>query len=153
MLPSMPALPDWFAWALLVLAAFLALAWWRAHTRVGRNNRRRQVRALAGETEAEQLLEAHGYAIEERQITLPWELWIDGEPREVRSRADLLVSRDGLRFVAEVKTGSRAPDPTRPATRRQLLEYAMVFPVAGVLLVDVGAGCIHEVHWEDPARR
>ena len=62
-------------------------------------------------------------------------------------RADLLVearSRSGFlrgqRFVAEVKTGERAIDPTHPATRRQLMEYLHVFEVDGVLLVDREAG-------------
>ena len=36
----------------------------------------------------------------------------------------LLVERRGRRFVAEVKTGERAPDPLARPTRRQLLEYA-----------------------------
>ena len=66
---------------------------------------------------------------------------IDGQPVEVRSRADLLVewTRGSIprRFVAEVKTGRRAPEPTLPATRRQLLEYLHVFDVEGVLLVDM----------------
>lgn len=146
----MPPIPDWFAWVLVVLVGILAFAWWRARTRVRRGNRRRQVRAAEGEREAEDLLEAHGFVVEDRQVSRTWTLWVDGEPYEVRSRADLLVSRDGLRFVAEVKTGDHAPDPTRPATRRQLMEYHFVFPVAGVLLVDPTAGCIHEVHWQDP---
>lgn len=149
----MPPLPDWFAWVLLAAVVLLAVAWWRAKNRIRWGNRRRQVRAARGETDAERLLEAHGYEILDRQVHVPWTLWVDGEPRDVRSRADLLVSRDGLEFVAEVKTGARAPDPTRPATRRQLMEYHWVFEVAGVLLVDPAAGCIHEVHWQDPANR
>lgn len=149
----MPPLPDWFAWVLLAAVFALLVAWWRARNRIRWGNRRRQRRAAVGEDDAEDLLQAHGYRIEDRQVTRPWTLWVDGEPREVRSRADLLVSRDGLCFVAEVKTGARAPDPTRPATRRQLMEYDWVFEVAGVLLVDPAAGCIHEVHWQDPADR
>ena len=149
----MPPLPDWFAWLLLGAVFALIIAWWRARNRMRWGNRRRQVRAAVGETDAERLLEAQGYTIEDRQVSRAWQLWIDGEPRDVRSRADLLVSRDGLRFIAEVKTGTRAPDPSRPATRRQLMEYHFVFPVAGVLLVDANAGCIHEVHWQDPTDR
>ena len=53
--------------------------------------------------------------------------------------------RAASRFVAEVKTGSRAPDPTLPATRRQLLEYTFVFGVDRVLLVDAQAGVIRTV--------
>ena len=72
--------------------------------------------------------------------------WVnDGEEVEVAVRADLWVGRGSRRFVAEVKTGSMAPDPTRSATRRQLLEYLLVFEPDGLLLVDVEEGLIHEI--------
>ena len=147
----MPALPDWFAWLAVLAAVVLFVAWWRARTRVRRGNLRRQRHAQSGEERAEGLLEHAGYTIEDRQVERRWLLYVDGEPHEVRSRADLLVSRDGLRYVAEVKTGQLAPDPTRPATRRQLMEYQWVFPVAGVLLVDVDADCIRELRWREPS--
>ena len=146
----MPALPDWIGWLALIAVVGLVWAWWRARTRISRGNRQRQTHARDGEERAELLLEEAGYTIEERQVERRWPLYVDGQAHEVRSRADLMVSRDGLHSVAEVKTGTRAPDPTLPATRRQLMEYEWVFPVAGVLLVDVDAGCIHEVHWRQP---
>lgn len=145
----MPHLPDWFAWVLLAAVALLAWAWWLARTRWSRATRRRVDHALAGEAAAEAVLRDHGYTIEARQVTRAWTLWVDDEPTEVRSRADLLVRRGGRRYVAEVKTGDLAPDPTRPATRRQLMEYGHVFPVAGVLLVDVEAGRVHEVRFTE----
>jgi len=111
---------------------------------------RRQRTAIQGEAQAELLLESQGYKVEHRQLSESWTLWVDGEPRKVRSRADLMVSKGGLSFIAEVKTGRRAPDPTIPATRRQLMEYHYVFPVAGVLLVDPAAGHVHHVRWEPP---
>jgi hypothetical protein len=81
----------------------------------------------------------------ERQLRAEWEMEVDGAVAVVTCRADLLVRRDGELFVAEVKTGALAPDPTRPATRRQLLEYAMVFDVAGVLLVDIPGARVRAV--------
>ena len=79
---------------------------------------------------------------------------VDGESWEVLCRADLLVEdADGARFVAEVKTGRMAPEPTRPATRRQLLEYWLVFPVDGVLLVDMAAGRVRAVRFNPAAMR
>jgi Holliday junction resolvase-like predicted endonuclease len=149
----MPPLPDWIAWFAIALVVVLTVAWYLAKTKIRRHNQRRQRKAIAGEYEAEKLLERNGYRIVDRQVDRRWLLWVDGEPRDVRSRADLLVNRRGLDFVAEVKTGKRAPDPTLPATRRQLMEYLWVFPVAGVLLVDVAEGCIHEVHWQGPDTR
>ncbi|MEQ1566040.1 MAG: hypothetical protein ABMA64_10415 [Myxococcota bacterium] len=121
----------------VALIAALALGWWRATGWVGRANVRRQSVARAGEDEAERLLERLGFEVLERQVTGVWWMEVDGDPREVRCRADLLVRRKDRRFVAEVKTGDRAPSPTLPATRRQLLEYTLAFEVDGVLLLDM----------------
>jgi hypothetical protein len=71
----------------------------------------------------------------------------DGEPQAIELRADLLVSRAGRRFVAEVKTGASAPRLQTPATRRQLLEYSVAYDADGVLLVDIDAQRIHEVRF------
>ena len=60
-------------------------------------------------------------------------------------RADLLVERDGRLYVADVKSGALATDPTLPATRRQLLEYLLAYEVDGALLVDMEARQIREV--------
>ena len=57
-------------------------------------------------------------------------------------RADLLVTRNGRRYVAEVKTGRTAPRLDCAATRRQLLEYRIAFGVDGVLLVDAESDCV-----------
>lgn len=102
-------------------------------------------RARRGERDAEALLGRLGYRIVDRQAgaTLVYE--VDGEPREASVRADLLVTRRGRRYVAEVKTGREAPRPTNVATRRQLLEYAHAFDVDGLLLVDAERGEVHEV--------
>jgi hypothetical protein len=131
------------ALVLCVLVMAMRLWWWQ-----GRGHRRavrRAARAGRGEVEAEALLEAHGYTVLERQVRCLWWICVDGEEEEVELRADLLVEREGNRFIAEVKTGQRAPDPAFPPTRRQLLEYRLAFDPYGVLLVDVEAGDIYEV--------
>lgn len=129
------------------LALVLAVSWLLARTRVGRGNQRRQVAAAAGERGAERLLAKRGYAIVGRQVTSRWTMWVDDEPHPVHSRADLVVERRGKRFVAEVKTGARAPDPTIPATRRQLMEYARIFDVDGVLLIDMAHKRIRRIRF------
>jgi hypothetical protein len=128
----------------LVLAVGTALValvgWWRARGWMARGNRARQRIARAGEDDAELLLAELGFVVVDRQVTHTWQMIVDGEVRDVRCRADLVVRlrRDrGARYVAEVKTGDRATEPTCPATRRQLLEYAMAFDVDGVLLLDM----------------
>ena len=146
---------DAIPWILLAACAALLLlaviGWWWERTRLSRGSTARQRVARRGESEAESLLGDEGFDVLDRQITAVWQVWVDDEEVEVRSRADLLVERDGLRFVAEVKTGGVAPDPCHPATRRQLLEYLLAFPVDGVLLVDMAERRVREVRFPDRA--
>jgi hypothetical protein len=142
-----PWLPSWTTIALLAAIVLLLLAWWRAATRIARANRIRQRRARLGEESAEGLLAAHGYTVVGRQVHAEWTWFVDGRATPVHCRADLVVEGEAGRFVAEVKTGDRAPDPTFPATRRQLLEYLHAFEddVDGVLLIDMERGAILRV--------
>jgi CRISPR/Cas system-associated exonuclease Cas4 (RecB family) len=149
--PGGYALGVWIQVAFVVLLLLLAIAlvgWWSAHTRTRRRNRARQRRATRGEELAESLVEALGMTVVERQAGRAWTLEVDGVEREVLSRADLLAEdAEGGRWVVEVKTGERAPDPALPATRRQLLEYLLAFEVEGVLLVDAETEEVHEVRF------
>ena len=130
--------PVWILVVLLAIVLVVALwGWWRAATRLSRASRRRQRVARRGETAAERLLERLGFVILDRQLTRNWQLEVDGTSETVSSRVDLLVERDGSVFVADVKTGRQAPDPRRPATRRQLLEYLLAFEADGALVVDM----------------
>lgn len=135
----------WLVLLLILIATTLAVGWWWSASKGHRRAVARAARAGAGEALAETLLEHHGYQIIDRQVRCLWWIEVDGEQEEVELRADLLVQRDGVRFVAEVKTGERAPDPAYPPTRRQLLEYALAFAPYEVLLVDVEAQDIYEV--------
>ena len=131
---------------LLILVVLLASGGARAAGRVGRENLRRGRVARRAEEEAELLLQDLGYSIEERQAVRSWPMLVDGESVKASVRADLLVTRDGEIFVAEVKSGGAAR-PTLPATRRQLLEYLLAFEVHGVLLVDMEQGSVHPVEF------
>jgi hypothetical protein len=147
MVTNGPGLPLWATIVLLGAIALLLLLWWRATTRARRATRARQRRARRGEDLAEDLLAEAGFTVVDRQVTVRWTLLVDGEAVEVGCRADLVVDGPDGRFVAEVKTGDRAPDPTFPATRRQLLEYLHAFgdQVDGVLLVDMERGEVRRV--------
>ena len=135
---------------LIILLLFMAVVFllavgrWRAGTGHRRAVQRVQ-RAQAGESMAEDVLIAAGYSIVERQVRCLWWMDVEGEEEEFELRADLLVEKDGERFIAEVKTGERAPDPAYPPTRRQLLEYRLAFYPYGVLLVDAEAAEILSV--------
>lgn len=138
----------------LGVATFVALlalfGWWRSATRPERVQRRRQRLASRAEDAAERLLERQGYVVVDRQVVRWWSMWVNGLEKQVSCRADLVVclrrDRDAL-FVVEVKTGERAPDPTFPPTRRQLLEYAKAFDVDGVLLLDMEKRILHRVEF------
>jgi len=135
----------WLVLLLVVLATALALGWWWSAGRGHRRAVERSARASAGEALAIQLLQRHGYRVLDQQVRCLWWIEVDGEPEEVELRADLLVEKGGVRFVAEVKTGGRAPDPAYPPTRRQLLEYSLAFAPYEVLLVDVEEDEIYAV--------
>ncbi len=133
----------WLLVVVLVVGLFLGL-WFARLGRSSRSKGRNRV-AADGERDAEVLLEDAGYQIVDRQVRRRFSFAVDGAATEVEVRADLLVKRRGRTLVAEVKTGSTAPDPTYPPTRRQLLEYSLVFGADEVLLVDVPAGEIHVI--------
>ena len=130
---------------LLVAVVILTAGWRWSLGRAGRASRARNARAQWGESEAEKLLADEGFVVVDWQVERSWSMWVDGEPVEVGVRADLIVERDGQMYVAEVKTGRLAPKPTFAATRRQLLEYDLVFADHGLLLVNVEQGAIHDI--------
>jgi len=137
--------------ALVVLGVLLGLV--LARFLRGLRSRARNRVAGEGEARAEQILERAGYRILERQAVAEWSMLVDGVETPIEIRVDLLVSRRGKRYVAEVKTGERAPDPRHPPTRRQLLEYALVFDAREVLLVDVPAGDVRSIAFPAVSRR
>ena len=110
-----------------------------------RASRRRNIRAHEGEKKAEKLLKSKGYTIEGRQVKEKSGLYVDGVWCEVEVRVDFIVRKRRKKFVAEVKTGKTAPDPTQSTTRRQLLEYSLVFKKYGVLLIDMEEKKIREI--------
>ena len=139
----------------VALAAFLiqSLRLWWVRRRPGRRLRAAAERGAAGEARAEQLLIEHGFGILARQATREWRFHVDDQEVPVTVRADFLVTRGGLRYVAEVKTGSAAPRPEYAPTRRQLLEYRHAFAVDGVLLVNGERDRIQQIVFPDPRDR
>jgi hypothetical protein len=129
----------------IVLVAGIVVGLFLARFLRGHASRARNRIAGEGEHAAEAILARAGFHIVERQATAAWSMLVDGVEVPFEVRIDLLVSRRGKRYVAEVKTGDRAPDPRHPPTRRQLLEYAVVFDAAEVLLVDVPAGEVRAI--------
>jgi hypothetical protein len=147
--PGLPPDPRLLLGALALLLALLLaprlLFGWRL--------RRRFTRAAAAEREAVVLARRAGYRVLDTQVSGRARLWVDGRGHEVEVRADLLLARFGRRFIAEVKTGAKAPDPTDRNTRRQLLEYHHAFAADGLLLFDMEARRIHRVDFGPPPGR
>ena len=100
-----------------------------------------------GEARAERILTDSGCKIVERQATRTGTVLVDERERPFRVRADALVAYRGQRFVAEYKGGVESAQISHRPTRRQLLEYAWVFDVDGLLLVDADAGVIHAIEF------
>jgi len=109
--------------------------------------------ASSGEAEAERILADLGYRVLDRQVRCLWWMEVDGEETEVELRADLVVERQGRRFVAEVKTGELAPRASHPQTRRQLLEYSLAFAPMEILLVDVPSAEVRQIRFPRVAAR
>ena len=125
----------------LVQAVASVLARW------GRRRRAsvRMARAVAGEERAPALLVDRGFTVIGAQVVVEHAVRIDERVVVVPLRADYLATRDGARYVVEVKTGAHAPRIETSATRRQILEYRVAFDVDGVVLVDAEAGSVHEI--------
>jgi len=142
---------DWALAGCLGVAIALGLgAWIGLRGRRFFQRRRLAIRmrdARLGEHRARRILEAHGFRVMGEQVSASHLVCVDGQPASHVVRADYIAQRDGAWFVAEIKTGSAAPRIETPATRRQILEYRVVFDVDGVVLVNAEAGTLHEIEF------
>jgi Holliday junction resolvase-like predicted endonuclease len=125
---------------LLLFGAIVALK-----NKVGRSSKRRNRRAHDGETAAIKLLNSNGYKIEGKHVRRKSGMYVDGEWLEIEVRADFIATKKRKKFVVEVKTGTMAPNPTHAATRRQLLEYSLIFEGHEMLLVDMEEKLIKKI--------
>jgi hypothetical protein len=111
---------------------------------------RRVELAQFSQEEAEALLKKRGFRIIDKQKRADVITYIDGKPNLGYVQADLIVEKDGKRYVAEVKAGQLVSDPTEPSTRRQLLEYKFAYEPYGILLVNMLDRTIHKIDFEVP---
>ena len=103
-------------------------------------------RGRIGETKAIRLLEKYGYKIIQSQVQLPGYLYVDDDRLKFNSRADYLVERGGVQYLAEVKTGHAAKVSNRN-TRRQLFEYASLGKTDTIVLVNATSGTVNEIRF------
>lgn len=140
------------AWALILILAFVLIwgcvlgvrmAAWKTSRRAARARKLGEV----GERRGLRVLRKAGYRIVERQPSGRSRVVVDGQQHGFRLRADALVKRAGLVYVAEFKGGQQVARLSNRHTRRQLLEYAIAFDVDGILLVDAVEGEISTVEF------
>lgn len=103
-------------------------------------------RGSKGEATAIRLLQANGFDIVSSQVPFSGSLSVNGEHVGFDVRPDFLVERNGIQYLAEVKTGKAASHRNRN-TRRQLLEYVTLGKTDTILLVDATAEKIMEIRF------
>ena len=104
-------------------------------------------RGKKGEMTAIKLLEKKGFKILNEQINLNGYFFINGSLKKFDLRPDLLVEKNGVEYIAEIKTGEVA-DPSNINTRRQLHEYSYYGNQDVVLLVDPFKKSIKELSFK-----
>ena len=92
-------------------------------------------RGQKGEKAAIRLLKRNGYKILQEQIRVDGHIFIDDALAKFELRPDFLIEKDGVEYIAEIKTGESAK-PSNRNTRRQLHEYSYYSGYDIILLVD-----------------
>lgn len=127
------------------VGAFLALFLLKAFTNL--KIKKRFKKAKKSEEKAIELLEKYGFKIIDLQKAENYNLIIDGKIINATVRADMIAKKGNKIYVVEVKSGKKAPSLKNIATRRQLLEYYLVYRPDGLILVDMEKEKIHSVDY------
>ena len=109
--------------------------------------KRSRKKGSKGEMEAIKLLDKAGYKVLSSQVPFSGHVFVDSEPIDFDVRVDFLVERDGLQYLAEVKTGTSA-SPSYRDTRRQLLEYATLGSAKRIILVDATKSRVMKIEFQ-----
>lgn len=140
---------DWLVLGLLVLGYLVWLI-----LRYKKRSRLKHKMAVARnkEKQAIKFLEKNGYKVIDIQPGAEMKTIVNDREYSTWIRPDLLVKKGNREYVAEVKSGAMATRITNRMTRRQLLEYYVVFGTKGILLVDMEKKRIREIEFELPNR-
>jgi hypothetical protein len=130
----------WVVIGAMTVAVFLRyLKRWKIKKRI--------FKAKKSELKAVELLKKNGFEIIDLQKESYYILSIDDKPYKAAVKADMIVKKGNKTYVAEVKSGESSPSPRFIATRRQLLEYYLVYRPSGLLLVDMEREKIRKVEY------
>ena len=94
-----------------------------------------------------------GYTLVEAQSPGEASVRVDGTWQTTTIRIDYIFEKKGKRFGVEVKSGKRAPHPTSAATRRQLLEYFLVYEIDALFLADYERKTMMEIYFETEGKQ
>lgn len=113
---------------------------------------RRFHRGLVAEKQAAKYLRRHGYQILAEQLQESITVYVNGEPQKSTVRADFLVRKGWKTYIVEVKSGQQG-SIHQSATRRQLLEYELVYQPNGIILLDMEHHNLQKIAFAYPAQR
>lgn len=89
------------------------------------------------ELQAKSFLKSKGYRIVDYQSAYTHKYMVDGEVQYADIQPDYIVTKNGKKYIVEVKSGNTATSAHNRSTRRQLLEYDYVVENNGVFLLDM----------------
>ncbi len=108
-------------------------------------------KGLIAEKSAAKYLRHRGYKILATQLQRTITVYVDGEPQKSTVRADFLVRKGWKKYIVEVKTGKQGT-VQQASTRRQLLEYKLVYEPDGIILLDMEHHNLQKIRFAYGAR-
>ena len=114
-----------------------------------RNGKVNQRRGRRAERNAADLLEEEGFAVLDTQPRIASPLRVNGDPEQFVVTPDMLVEKDGVRYVVEVKVHDDRAGITSAAVRRQVIEYMHATGMP-CLLINMPEGDIDLIEFTEP---
>ena len=105
-----------------------------------------------GEEDAAKWLKDFGFERLESQTERNFHYFVNGMAHNFRVRPDFIAHYQGQAWLIEVKTGKSA-SPSEQSTRRQIREYAQLWPHHRYALLDATQGVLHEVSFRTSTRQ
>jgi hypothetical protein len=126
------------------ILVYLIRYWWNEEAKKIETQQKLD-RGKIKEIDAKRILKKNGYKILSEQTEYKYNVIVNNNPIETNLRIDYLVRYAGKKYVVEVKTGEKAVNIQYSPTRRQILEYSLVVPCDGILLLNMENEKIYEI--------
>lgn len=107
--------------------------------------KKRFIKSKFGEFEAKSFLQNLGFTIIAEQVSLISNMLVDNKKYNYEVIADFLVKRKNEKAIVEVKTGKEAINPLNINTRRQILEYMLLYNINKLYLFDAQNKKLQEI--------